>query len=237
MAQPTQNTFQEGRVLSIDKPLEWTSFQAVNHVKWSIRKHLDIRKIKVGHAGTLDPLASGLLLVCTGKFTKKIRELQELEKEYTGTLVLGASRPSFDMETAIDVEYPYKHITEALLQKGTRELTGEILQQPPVYSALKKDGKPLYEYARKGEEVTVHKRSVIVKEFAITGVAFPEVHFRVRCSKGTYIRSLVHDLGKLLDSGAYLSSLRRTKTGSYNVNNALTPAAFRETLWNTQAKP
>lgn len=228
------NIFQEGQILLIDKPLDWTSFQAVNHVKWSIRKHFDIKKIKVGHAGTLDPLASGLLLICTGRFTKRIQELQGLQKEYEGTFTLGATRPSFDMETEIDCEFPYGHITLDLLQECLGDFKGEIEQVPPIYSALKKDGKPLYEYARKGTKLNLEKRKVTIYSFEILDVSLPEVSFRVICSKGTYIRSLVHDLGKSLESGAYLSALRRTKIGSYNVNKALTPLNFRERLWDKE---
>ena len=228
-------TFLEGELLLIDKPLEWTSFQAVNHVKWSIRKHLGIKKIKVGHAGTLDPLASGLLLVCTGKATKKIEAYQQLEKEYEGVLVLGATRPSFDKETPIDREFPYDHITEEAIHSATAQFTGEIEQVPPVFSALKKGGKALYEYARKGESVEVPARKIQIHEFQITQIALPQVHFKVVCSKGTYIRSLANDFGAYLKSGAYLSDLRRTKIGPYNVNKGLTPIDFREKLWKTES--
>ncbi len=226
----TKNDFLEGQLLLIDKPLGWTSFQAVNKIKWAIRTKFALKKIKIGHAGTLDPLATGLLLICTGKFTKIIHELQGQEKEYVGTLTLGATRPSYDMETEIDQIFPTEHITKALIQQTLPKFIGEIDQIPPVFSALKKDGKRLYEYAREGKEVVIKKRKVNILAFEITEMSMPEVSFRVLCSKGTYIRSLAHDLGKEIGSGAYLSRLRRTKIGDYNVNNALGPNEFGENL-------
>ncbi|NKI26163.1 tRNA pseudouridine(55) synthase TruB [Arenibacter sp. 6A1] len=226
----TKEDFLEGQLLLIDKPLGWSSFQAVNSLKWAIRKKFELKKIKIGHAGTLDPLASGLLLICTGKFTKRITELQGQEKEYTGTITLGATTPSYDMETEINERFPLSHITPALIQATTTDFIGEIEQQPPVFSALKKDGKRLYEYAREGKEVEIKTRKIHISEFEITGINFPEVHFRVCCSKGTYIRSLAFDFGKALDSGAYLSALRRTKIGDYNVNKAISPEKFRDLL-------
>ncbi len=232
-----QHPYLEGKVILIDKPLEWTSFQAVNHVRRTLTKHLGIKKIKVGHAGTLDPLATGLLLLCSGKFTKKIPELQDMSKEYTGTIVLGATRPSYDMETEVDNEFTYNHITEAMIKEKATTFLGEIDQIPPVFSAIKKEGKPLYEYARKGEEVEVNSRKVIIDEFEIVEVSLPEIAFRVRCGKGTYIRSLANDFGSSLGTGAYLGSLRRTKIGAYNVNNALTPSEFRDSLWKSESNP
>lgn len=232
-----QHPYLEGKVILIDKPLEWTSFQAVNHVRRTLTKHLGIKKIKVGHAGTLDPLATGLLLLCSGKFTKKIPELQDMSKEYTGTIVLGATRPSYDMETEVDNEFTYNHITEAMIKEKATTFLGEIDQIPPVFSAIKKGGKPLYEYARKGEEVEVNSRKVIIDEFEIVEVSLPEIAFRVRCGKGTYIRSLANDFGSSLGTGAYLGSLRRTKIGAYNVNNALTPSEFRDSLWKSESNP
>ena len=222
--------FKNGQVLLIDKPLEWTSFQAVNKIRWHIRKAFNIKKIKVGHAGTLDPLASGLLIICTGKFTKKINEYQGQKKEYTGVITLGASRPSYDMETEIDHTYATDHITESLIKNTTSQFIGTILQQPPVFSALKKDGKRLYEFARKGEDVVVEPRPVQIDTFEITEINDLDVHFRVVCSKGTYIRSLAHDFGKALNSGAYLSVLRRTKIGDFDVKNALNIDAFINSL-------
>lgn len=226
----TKEDFLSGQVILIDKPLEWSSFQAVNSLKWAIRKKFALKKIKIGHAGTLDPLATGLLLICTGKFTKKIPELQGQIKEYTGAFTLGATTPSYDMETEVDSTYPTTHLNEAMINKATQNFIGEIEQIPPVFSALKKDGKRLYELARKGESVEIQPRKIEILEFEITQIEMPKVHFRVVCSKGTYIRSLAHDFGKALDSGAYLSSLRRTKIGDYNVNNAITPMVFKENL-------
>ncbi|MEG9327768.1 tRNA pseudouridine(55) synthase TruB [Salinimicrobium catena] len=216
----TEEEFKAGQVLLFDKPLEWTSFQLVNKVRWLIRKNFKIKKIKVGHAGTLDPLATGLLIICTGKATKTIDMLQGHEKEYTGTFTLGATTPSYDMETEVDKKFPTEHLSEEKIHKATEAFMGDIQQYPPVFSALKKDGKRLYEYARKGEDVEVSARNVNISEFEITRIDFPEVHFRVVCSKGTYIRSLAHDFGKELESGAYLSSLRRTRIGAHEVKDA-----------------
>jgi tRNA pseudouridine55 synthase len=223
----TKEAFLEGRILAIDKPYGWTSFQAVNAVKWTLRKAFSLKKIKVGHAGTLDPLATGLLLICTGKSTKKIADLQGMPKEYTGTIQLGATTPSYDMETTVEATYPTEHLTEELLRQKTASFVGEITQQPPVFSAVKKDGKRLYEYARKGQEVDIPLRRVVITRFELTRIALPEVDFIVSCSKGTYIRSLAFDFGKSLGSGAYLSALKRTKIGSYNVNTAIGPNEFR----------
>lgn len=220
--------FLNGQTLLIDKPLEWSSFQVVNKLRWLIRKQFDIKKIKVGHAGTLDPLATGLLLICTGKFTKTINELQGQVKEYTGTINLGATTPSYDLETEVDQTYATEHITEALVYEATKQFIGEIDQFPPIFSALKKDGKRLYEYARNGEEVEVKPRRIEINEFEITKIDLEnfKVDFRAVCSKGTYIRSLAYDFGKALNSGGHLSVLRRTKIGDYNVDKAITPEAF-----------
>jgi tRNA pseudouridine55 synthase len=220
--------FQEGKVVLIDKPLHWSSFQAVNKVKWSLKKHLGLKKIKVGHAGTLDPLATGLLIVCTGKFTKRITELQGMEKEYTGTFMLGGTTPSFDLETEVNATFPTEHITDALVQETTKQFIGEIDQQPPVFSAIKKDGKRLYEHARAGEEVEIAFRKTTIHEFEITRIALPEIDFRVVCSKGTYIRSLANDFGKALQSGAHLIALRRTKIGEFSVEDAISPQDFED---------
>ena len=226
----TKEDFLEGQVLLIDKPLGWSSFQAVNSLKWKIRKKFQLKKIKIGHAGTLDPLATGLLLICTGKATKTINELQGQEKEYTGTIALGGTTPSYDLETEINENFPIDHITNELIHSTTSQFIGDIEQIPPVFSALKKDGKRLYEYAREGKEVEIKKRGVTITEFEITSIELPMVHFRVVCSKGTYIRSLAHDFGKALQSGAHLSSLKRTKIGDYNVNKAITPEEFGKLL-------
>lgn len=226
----TKEDFLEGQLILIDKPLNWSSFQAVNAVKWAIRKRFQLKKIKVGHAGTLDPLASGLLLICAGKFTKRIHEFQGMPKEYEGTITLGSSTPSYDLETEVDNVYPTDHITHELIHKTKALFLGKIAQKPPVFSALKKDGKRMYEYAREGKELEIKARFVEVLEFEILEINLPVLRFRIRCSKGTYIRSIAHDFGKALNSGGHLSSLRRTKIGDYNVNNAVAPANFKETM-------
>ena len=219
-----------GQLILIDKPLEWSSFQAVNAVKWAIRKRYQLKKIKVGHAGTLDPLASGLLLICAGKFTKRIHEFQGMPKEYEGTITLGSSTPSYDLETEVDNVYPINHITHELIHKTKALFLGKIAQKPPVFSALKKDGKRMYEYAREGKELEIKARFVEILEFEILDINLPELRFRIKCSKGTYIRAIAHDFGKALNSGGHLSSLRRTKIGDYNVNKAVTPANFKEMM-------
>jgi tRNA pseudouridine55 synthase len=226
----TKEDFLNGQVLLVDKPMGWSSFQAVNSIKWTLRRKFNLKKIKVGHAGTLDPLATGLLLICTGKFTKKIQELQGLLKEYTGTITLGATTPSFDLETEIDQSYPTDHLTEEQIRNTTSQFLGKIEQQPPVFSAIKKDGKRLYEYAREGVSVEIKSRTIEILEFEILSISMPKVNFRVVCSKGTYIRSLAHDFGKALSSGGYLSALRRTKIGDYNVDNALEPKRFEKQM-------
>ena len=214
--------YQTGQVLLIDKPLGWTSFQVVNKVRWLIRQEFDIKKIKVGHAGTLDPLASGLLILCTGKFTKQIQSYQAQHKEYTGTITLGGTTPSYDLETDINQKFATTGITQEAINKAREQFVGDIMQQPPIFSALKKEGKRLYEYARAGETVEIPKRPVHISAFEITRVDLPDVHFRVACSKGTYIRSLAHDFGKALNNGGHLSALRRTKIGEFDVKNAQT---------------
>ncbi|WP_411767213.1 tRNA pseudouridine(55) synthase TruB [Winogradskyella sp. A3E31] len=222
----TEEDFKNGQVLLIDKPLHWTSFQAVNKLRWSIRKAFGIKKIKVGHAGTLDPLATGLLVICTGKMTKQINTFQGQEKEYTGTITLGSTTPSFDLETEIDNTFETSHITESLIHKTTEQFTGVIQQYPPVFSAIKKDGKRLYEFARAGEDVEIKPREVEISTFEITEIKENKLQFRVICSKGTYIRSLAHDFGKALKSGAHLSELRRTRIGEFKVEDANTPEEF-----------
>jgi tRNA pseudouridine55 synthase len=223
----TTEDFLEGQILLIDKPLTWSSFQAVNKLKYTlIRKYNLPKKFKIGHAGTLDPLATGLLIICTGKFTKKITEIQAQAKEYTGTITVGATTPSYDLETEVDATFPTEHISEALILETTKQFLGEIDQKPPVFSAIKKDGKRLYEHARAGEEVEIASRKTTIHEFEITRIALPEIDFRVKCSKGTYIRSLAFDFGIALNSGAHLSALRRTKIGDYDVINGVSPEAF-----------
>lgn len=227
----TPEDYLEGQVLLIDKPLHFTSFQAVNKLKYLLINKVGLpKKFKIGHAGTLDPLASGLLLICTGKFTKRITELQGQAKEYNGTFHIGATTPSYDLETEVDQHFPTTHITEALIHETVQQFLGEIDQKPPIFSAIKKDGVRLYEHARAGETIEIASRKTTIHEFEITRIALPEVDFRVVCSKGTYIRSLAFDFGKALASGAHLTALRRTKIGDYDVQNAVTPATFEEHL-------
>ncbi|WP_396143778.1 tRNA pseudouridine(55) synthase TruB [Flavobacterium sp.] len=225
----TAEDFLEGQILLIDKPLTWSSFQAVNKLKYILKRKYDLpKKFKIGHAGTLDPLATGLLIICTGKFTKKITEIQAQAKEYTGTITVGATTPSYDLETEVDATFPTEHISEALILETTKQFLGEIDQKPPVFSAIKKDGKRLYEHARAGEEVEIASRKTTIHEFEITRIALPEIDFRVKCSKGTYIRSLAFDFGIALNSGAHLTALRRTKIGDYDVMNGVSPEAFEK---------
>nr|WP_314865159.1 tRNA pseudouridine(55) synthase TruB [uncultured Flavobacterium sp.] len=227
--------FLNGQVLLIDKPLTWSSFQAVNKLKYILKRNFDLpKKFKIGHAGTLDPLASGLLIICTGKFTKKITEIQAQPKEYTGTFFIGATTPSYDLETEIDQTYPTTHIDEALIHKTVTQFLGEIDQKPPVFSAIKKEGIRLYEHARAGVEVEIASRKTTIYEFEITRINLPEIDFRVVCSKGTYIRSLAFDFGKAMNSGSHLTALRRTKIGEYNVQNALTPEQFEKSILNAE---
>ena len=229
----TEEAYKNGQVLLIDKPLTWTSFQVVNKLRWEIKQRFNIKKIKVGHAGTLDPLATGLLIICTGKQTKQIDTYQGQVKEYTGTFTLGATTPSYDLETEIDNTFPTAHITEEVLHETTKQFTGEIQQKPPIFSAIKKDGKRLYELARKGETTEIKERTVTVTSFEITRINLPEVDFRIICSKGTYIRSIAFDYGKALNSGGHLSALRRTKIGEFSVDDALSVEAFIENLKET----
>lgn len=227
---PSADAYLSGQVLLIDKPLHWTSFQVVNKLRWEIRRAYQIKKIKVGHAGTLDPLATGLLVICTGKMTKSIDSFQAQIKEYTGTIVLGSTTPSYDLETEIDQTFPTDHLTEDLIRNTTKQFVGDISQFPPVFSALKKDGKRLYEFARAGETVDIPARQVHISSFEITRIEGLEVDFRVVCSKGTYIRSLANDFGKAINSGAHLSALRRTKIGDFDVQDAVSMEEFITSL-------
>ena len=220
----SSNSFEEGKVLLINKPLHWTSFDVVR----KIRNRIRIKK--VGHAGTLDPLATGLLIVCTGKFTKKINEYMAQEKEYTGTITLGAITPTYDLESEPENFKPIDDITPEKIHAATIPLTGEIQQVPPAHSAIKKDGKPVYLLARKGQEVKLEPRTIFIKEFVITCIELPLLHFKVTCSTGTYIRSLANDFGVALGCGAYLSSLCRTRIGDYTVKESQTIEAFLEEL-------
>ena len=224
MANLSPENYTEGQVLLIDKPLKWSSFQAVNKLKYTLINKIGLpKKFKIGHAGTLDPLATGLLIVCTGKFTKRIAEIQSQAKEYTGTIFLGATTPSYDLETEVDATFPTDHITEELIHETVKQFLGEIDQVPPIFSAIKKDGKRLYEHARAGEEVEIASRKTTIYEFEITRIELPEIDFRVACSKGTYIRSLAFDFGRAMQSGSHLKALRRTKIGAYSVENAHSP--------------
>ncbi len=217
----TAESILAGEIILVDKPLTWSSFQAVNKLKYLLKNKFDLpKKYKIGHAGTLDPLATGLLIVCTGKKTKTISEIQAQRKEYTGTIVVGATTPSYDLETEIDQHFDIDHITNELIFETTKQFLGEIDQKPPVFSAIKKDGVRLYERARAGEMVEIESRKTTMYEFEITRIALPEIDFRISCSKGTYIRSIAYDFGKALQSGAHLSSLRRTKIGDFNVEKA-----------------
>lgn len=210
--------FAKGEVLLVDKPLRWTSFDVVNKLRNALKKKYG--KIKVGHAGTLDPLATGLLIICTGKFTKRIDEFQAQEKEYTGSFLLGATTPTLDAEMAPDKLFPTDHITPEMVHEAAKKFIGDIQQMPPMFSALKVGGETAYKAAREGRELELKPRQVSIREFELTNISLPEVSFRVVCSKGTYIRSLARDMGTALNSGAYLTSLRRTRIGEFNVSEA-----------------
>jgi len=220
------NIFEQGQVLLIDKPLQWTSFDVVRRIR-----HL-IRVKKVGHAGTLDPLATGLLIICTGKFTKKINEYMAREKEYTGTFTLGATTPTYDLESKPENFKSLENISEGKIKSATKSFLGEIMQVPPAHSAIKVEGKRVYELARKGKEVKLEPRKLFVREFEITAIELPFVHFRVVCSTGTYIRSLANDFGEALMCGAYLSSLRRTRIGEFKIEDAFSMEGFEDYLKN-----
>lgn len=225
------NVFAEGKVLLINKPIDWTSFDVVRKIRSLIRIK------KVGHAGTLDPLATGLLIVCTGKFTKKINEYMAQEKEYTGSFTLGATTVTYDLESEPENFKEYQYLTEEILNETTKQFTGQIQQIPPAHSAIKQGGKPLYEMARKGIEVKVEPRTILIKEFIITGIELPKVYFKVVCSTGTYIRSLANDFGQALGCGAYLSSLCRTRIGDFKLENAMSIAQFQEMVETTKNPP
>lgn len=225
---PMAEFYREGKVLLFDKPIKWTSFDVVKKLKGQFRRHLKLKRFKVGHAGTLDPLASGLLIVCTGKYTKRIQEIQDASKVYEAEVTLGATRPSYDMETEIMETFETSHITEELIRKVLEDqFTGEINQMPPIFSALKIDGKKAYDLARAGKEVELKPRKLTIHEIEIVSCELPVVRLKIHCSKGTYIRSIAHDLGAALNSGAYLSGLRRTKIGDYDVLNAMDPKGFQ----------
>jgi len=229
--------FITGEVILINKPLHWTSFQVVNKMKYLIRNSKfqisnskPTTKLKIGHAGTLDPLATGLLIVCTGKQTKNIEQYQAQEKEYTGSFYIGATTPCYDLEKSIDAHYPTEHITEAMIQEATKQFTGKIQQVPPIFSAIKIDGKRAYDIARAGETAEIKAKEITITEFTITRIALPTVEFKVVCSKGTYIRSLARDFGLALNSGAHITSLCRTRIGNYKLEDAKSIEEFERML-------
>jgi tRNA pseudouridine55 synthase len=226
----SKNIFEEGQVLFINKPLHWTSFDAVR----KIRDLLHIKK--VGHAGTLDPLATGLLIICTGKFTKKISEYMAREKEYTGSFTLGAVTPTYDLESKPQDLKPYENINVEMISSAVTQFIGEIMQIPPAHSAIKKDGKRVYKLARSGQEVKLDPRKVFIREFEINRIELPNIYFRVVCSTGTYIRSLANDLGKVLGCGAYLSSLCRTRIGEFRLEDAMTIDEFEQKVQSIHQK-
>lgn len=220
--------FVEGEMLLIDKPLNWTSFDVVNLLRSFIRRQYSLKKLKVGHAGTLDPLATGLLIICTGRLTKKIDEYQGMEKTYVGSMKVGVSTPSYDGETDPDAHFEINHLTNEDLIETSKKFVGSIEQVPPIYSAIKIDGKRAFEHARKKENVVLKSRTIQINTFELYHIDLPNIDFSVTCSKGTYIRSLVHDFGKSLNNGAYLTDLRRTEIGKYTVANAFTLDEFKE---------
>ena len=222
----------QGLIIPVFKPFNWTSFDVVKKIRYDFKKSFEIKKIKVGHAGTLDPLATGLLLICTGKKTKEIEKLQELDKTYYATFCIGKTTPSFDRETEFDKHYPIDHINDRLIEKSISSFIGEIKQQPPIYSALKVKGKRLYEMARKGDNVKINYRKINIYDFNLLNNNFPELDFKIRCSKGTYIRSLAHDFGKKLNSGAYLKYLERSSIGDYSIKDCMTMDQINKLLFN-----
>lgn len=211
----------KGKLILIDKDINWTSFDVVSKIRNFIKKKFNLKKIKVGHAGTLDPLATGLLIICYGKMTKEINSFIGLDKSYSGKMIIGSSTPSYDLETKPNVFYQTDHINERLIYEKAEDFIGDIMQKPPIFSAVKKNGVRSYKLARKGEQVNLEKRKIIIRDFKITEINFPELSFEVDCSKGTYIRSLINDFGKALKSGAHLTELRRTKIGEFSVNDSL----------------
>lgn len=213
--------FITGEIIGIDKPLGWTSFDAVKRIRGAIQRRLNMKKFKVGHAGTLDPLATGVLIICTGRATRKIEELQNGTKEYIATMRLGATTPSFDLEKEIDATYPWEHITLDMVRDVLPKFTGHILQVPPVFSAVKVDGKRAYKYARKGTEVELKAKPLVIEKLELLPSELPDINLRIVCSKGTYIRALTRDIGQALNSGAHLTALRRTRVGNITAVNCL----------------
>ena len=227
-----RDDFLKGRLILINKPINWTSFQVVKKIRFLIKKKYKLKKIKVGHAGTLDPLATGLLILCTGKLTKKIADIQAENKKYRGTITLGGSTPSYDLETEINTNYQTSHITKNLIFNASNSFIGEINQKPPIFSALKKNGERMYEKARRGEKVVIKSRKVKIHEFNITSINNLTVNFEITCSKGTYIRSIANDFGVKLNTGGYLSSLKRISIGDYNLSESTTIEDFEKQLFN-----
>ena len=220
----------KGELILIDKDINWTSFDVVSKIRNFIKKKFNLKKIKVGHAGTLDPLATGLLIICYGKMTKEIDRFIGMDKSYSGKMIIGSSTPSYDLETKPNVFYQTDHINEKLIYEKAEEFVGEIMQKPPIFSAVKKNGVRSYKLARKGEQVNLEKRKITIRDFKITEINFPELSFEVDCSKGTYIRSLINDFGKALKSGAHLTELRRTKIGEFSVDDSLKIMDFIKTF-------
>ncbi|MFN8210520.1 MAG: tRNA pseudouridine(55) synthase TruB [Bacteroidales bacterium] len=227
MEEKRLNYFEEGRILIFDKPAHWTSFDLVNKIRIMIRAAFGLRKIKVGHAGTLDPLATGLMIICTGPSTRRIEEFMGFEKEYTATIELGATTPSFDLETEIDDHFPVNHITEEMVTEMLKKFTGEQLQVPPLFSAKFIDGKRAYKFARKGQDIEMEPVKVNIREIELLSFSQSRIRIRMVCGKGTYIRAFARDLGKSLNSGAYISELRRTATGPYRIEEAMDLEKFR----------
>lgn len=223
-----QNPFSEGMFVVVDKPLEWTSFDIVNKFRYLLHRKLGTRKLKVGHAGTLDPLATGVVVVCTGKYTKRIEEVQLQEKVYTATIQLGATTPSFDLESEVDATYPTEHITKELVEEVLGRFVGEIDQVPPTFSAVKVDGKRAYEYARKGHELELSAKRIRISDIELLNFDLPHIEVRVTCGKGTYIRALARDIGVALGSGGHLTSLRRERVGDFSTDRAIRVEEFGE---------
>ena len=228
--------FKAGEIICIDKPYTWSSFAVVNKVRYLLCRKMGVKKLKVGHTGTLDPLATGVMILCTGKATKRIEEFQYQTKEYVAHIRLGATTPSYDLEKPIDATYPTEHITREMIEQALRDLTGERLQAPPIYSAKKVEGVRAYEFARAGEEVELKKALINIYEMEILSLEMPHLKVRVRCSKGTYIRSLAHEIGQALDSGAHLTGLRRTRSGGFTAENGWKLENFMEKLIECETK-
>lgn len=226
----SETDFEEGQVLLFHKPLRWSSFDVVKKVRNIIKNACNLKKIKVGHAGTLDPLADGLLIICTGKFTKRIEEIQSQKKIYTGQLSLGGTTPSYDRETEVNKTFETSHINDDLLNETCKKFEGKIMQKPPIFSALKREGKRLYQHAREGTNIEVKAREVEIEKFEITDINIPVIEFKVSCGKGTYIRSLAHDFGNKLKCGAYLTSLTREQIGNFKLDSAYTINHFQEKI-------